>query len=361
MSDVHVAPDVVVPPVTPAETASTPIDVTEAARALSAWRSSKKAEPPPEKVEAEPPQQLAETPSDDQPPADPVETTDTPDPAELPPIEPPRSWTKEEQAEFATYPREAQEKIARREQERDKALRQSQNEAAEKFKAMSAKEQAVEEARKQYETALPQILQTLQDAQSGAFADIKTQADVERLAQEDPFRYLQWDAHQKKVAAVQREFQATQERQAWEWQTKWAEFAEREDKLTAERIPELADPEKRTKLQEGAISYLKDTGFTETDLGQLWNGQTSLSLRDHRVQGLIRDAVKFREAQEAAKKAVSAKPLPPVQKPGVAQNKGAQIIANIEAAANKLSNAKGNAAVEAGMELLRAQRAAARK
>src|SRR6478735_8945483 len=82
------------------------------------------------------------------------EQPEAPEPAEEPPIEPPRSWTKEEKAEFATYPREAQEKIARREQDREAALRKGQNEHAEKLKGLTAKEQQVEQARQQYEAAL---------------------------------------------------------------------------------------------------------------------------------------------------------------------------------------------------------------
>src|SRR6185312_12035210 len=64
--------------------------------------------------------ELAETPDSD-PETAPAEATETDEPA-LPTIDPPRSWTKEDKEEFATYPREAQEKIARREQERETAL-----------------------------------------------------------------------------------------------------------------------------------------------------------------------------------------------------------------------------------------------
>ena len=49
---------------------------------------------------------------------------------------------------------------------------------------------------------------------------------------------------------------------------------------------------------------------------------TDLSLHDHRLQLLIRDGIRFRDAQKAAKEA-STKPVPPVQRPGVAQPRGA--------------------------------------
>ena len=49
----------------------------------------------------------------------------------------------------------------------------------------------------------------------------------------------------------------------------------------------------------------------------LWNGHKELSLRDHRLQLLIRDATLWREAQAKAK-AAAVKPVPPVQRPGAA-------------------------------------------
>jgi hypothetical protein len=46
-------------------------------------------------------------------------------------------------------------------------------------------------------------------------------------------------------------------------------------------------------------------------------------LRDHRVQLLVRDAILWREAKAKAKSRRAAKPLPPVQRPGASQPKGA--------------------------------------
>ena len=90
-------------------------------------------------------------------------------------------------------PRETQEYLASREQERDREIRRSQNEAAEQRKALDAERSKVEQARAQYESALPQLLETLQQQQAGEFGDVKTLADVEKLAREDWPRYLQWD------------------------------------------------------------------------------------------------------------------------------------------------------------------------
>ena len=173
-----------VPTIAPAESPAA-INVSEAARQMRAWRDqqNKPAEPAKPEATQEPPKELAETPTSD-PETAPAETTEATEPeaVEPSPIAPPRSWTKDEQAEFATYPREAQEKIARREQDRETALRRSQNEAAEKLKGLTAKEEQAERVRQQYEQALPMLLQTMQEQQQGEFSDIKTMVDVERLA-----------------------------------------------------------------------------------------------------------------------------------------------------------------------------------
>src|SRR5262245_2024437 len=123
--------------------------------------------------------------------------TENADPGgELPPIEPPRSWTKEDKELFTSLPRETQERIAERERSRESDFLRRQNEAADKLKGLTAKEQAVDQARQPYEAALPQLLIMLQQQQAGEFADIKTLADVERMAREDWPRYALWDVQQ---------------------------------------------------------------------------------------------------------------------------------------------------------------------
>src|SRR5690348_248723 len=129
MSDVNIAPGgggEAAPAVPVSDT--TPLSLNDAAARIAERRrqaedAALKAEAPPKAAEPEP----DSAPADDAAPAEQAtseEATETTEPAEdLPPIEPPRSWTKEEKEEFRTYPREAQEKIARREQDRETALR----------------------------------------------------------------------------------------------------------------------------------------------------------------------------------------------------------------------------------------------
>src|SRR3984893_1406905 len=339
------------------------LSISKAARALQSVRFKDKetpAEAPPREggaAEPEAPAQAADrAPQETEAPAEPTESQA--EPAEqLPPIEPPRSWTKDEKERFTTLPRETQAYLAEREQERDREIRRTQNEAAEKLKGLNAKEQAIEQARQQYETAIPQLLQTLQNQQAGEFSDIKSISDVERLAREDWPRYLQWDVAQKKIAAVQQEMLSAQQRQAQERVQKFSEFAKREDDLFGEKVTDMADPEKAAKLQQAAISVLKDVCFSEAELGASWNGEKDLSLRDHRMQLLIRDATLWREAQQKAKAAVQ-KPVPPVQRPGVTQGKNAGREAEIQNLQKQLATASGINATRIAAQLVAARRAA---
>lgn len=259
------------------------------------------------------------------------------DPAEKPPIEPPRSWTKEAKERWNALPPETQEYLAQREQERDREVRRSQNETAEKLKGLSAKEQEVERVRQEYEAKLPSVMQMLQEAQAGAFPDIRNMDDVTRLANEDPFRYLQWQAHQQKLQAVSYEMEKSQERQTHEHQTKWAEYVNKENALVAEKLPEFADKAKAAELQSKAVDRLTDLGFTQSELADLASGREHLSIYDHRIQLLIADSLKLAGIQQA-KAAVAAKPVPQVQRPGVAQPKGAAADANVQALSQRLTS-----------------------
>ena len=211
----------------------------------------------------------------------------------------------------------------------------------------------MDQARKEYEAKLPAIMQALQDAQAGAFADIKTVDDVQRLAAEDPFRYLQWQAHQQKLQAVAYEQEQAGKRQQQEHLASWTKFQNDENAKAAELHPELADPEKAKHLREGVVELFRDKGFTETDLNNMAAGAT-YSPFDHRWQSILVDALKYREAQKAKPVAV-AKPVPPVQRPGVAPPRGAAKTENLQALSAKLDR---SGTVDDALEFLSARRKA---
>ncbi len=335
-----------------------PISTREAAQALAAARHRHKEppaappeaaaepEPPPEKVEDSAPEEVR------------AEETEVDDQAQ-PPVEPPRSWSREDKEIFRSLPRETQERVADRERSREKDFLTRQQEATEKLKGLSTREQEVENARQQYETALPILLQNLQSGMAGEFADIKNMSDVQKMANDDWPRYIRWDAAQKQVAAVQQEVQAAQQRQVREQDERWTSFAEEQDTLLTEKAPDFADKARAQALREKAVDYLKDIGFTQKELSSAWSGKSNIPFRDHRVQLLILDGIKFRERQEQAK-TVTAKPLPPVQRPGVSQPKGAAQSAQMETLGKKIDIARSSQqGIRAAADFVVAQRAAA--
>ena len=274
-----------------------------------------------------------------------------------PPLELPRSWSRERSDAWAKLDRDTQQYLLDHDRDASATVRKAQNEAAEKLKGLTAREQAAEQARQQYEQALPQLLHTLQSQQAGEFGDVRTIADVERLARENWPRYLQWDLAQKKIAAVAQETLQAQQRRSEAAERQFSEFARKEDDLFTERVPDMADPGKAAKLQAAAVAVLKDLGFDEAELSQSWTGKGSISLRDHRVQLLIRDATLWRDAQAKAKTA-TAKPVPPVQRPGVAPTKGASAQAEIQNLTRQLETASGVNAMRIAARLTAARRAA---
>jgi len=339
------------------------LSTTQAARLLASLRKPKQQQQEaPERApmaapEPEPEESTAQ--ADDAAPPEaeaPGETQEAdPTPPE-PTIEPPRSWTKEARERWQTLPRETQEYLAEREQERERELRRGQNEAAEARKAIEAERQRAEQVRQQYEAALPQLLQTLHAQQAGEFADVQSVADVERLAREDWPRYLQWDLAQKKLQAVQQEMASAQMRAAQEQQQQFAAFAREQDRLLAERVPDMADPDKAPKLQSAALALLKDTGFKDEELAKAWQTRGDFSLRDARVQSLIVDAVRWREAQAKAREAVK-KPVPPVQRPGVSQGKDAARQQELQNLEKQIGRSSGINALRAAARLVATRRA----
>jgi len=373
MTDQTTAPDAgtdipSLPVATPAEHDSTPITASEAARQLAAWRH-KRANPdagaappagategaagaqPDPAAQAEPAAPpTAEAPGETTPPVDPAAV-------EQPPIEPPRSWTAEDKEIFRTLPRATQENLAARDRARQTEFRRSQNEAAELRKAMDVERSEVTQARARYEQALPALLQTLQEQQAGEFQDIRTMADVEKLAREDWPRYALWDAAQKKIAAVAQEVQAAQNRQVQEYHAQWNNYATRQDQLLLDKVPDLSDTTKAQKLADAAAAVYRDVGFSEDELRALWSGQASVSLRDARLSQIVIDAARWREAKANAARAV--KPgLPPVQRPGAAASRPSAGEVDIQALEKKLEQSGSIKDAVALREARRAQQRA---
>ena len=268
------------------------ISVRDAARSLSDWRNKLNAStsaPAIEKSTSQPPRAAPvsqpaapdEAPAADQS-ADEADANpdeghgETPEvEAQAEPIDPPVSWTTAEKERWQSIPRETQEYIAKRETERERLLTKSRTEAAEQLKGLTAREQAMEQARLQFEQATQAALQGLQQQLQGEFSDIQTMDDVKKLANEDWARYLRWDAHQKDIAAKMTTVREAQERQAQQARTAFANaLLQEQDKKFIEQAPDFADKEKAAALQRDAIKTLKSVGFTERICRSIGTGRS---------------------------------------------------------------------------------------
>jgi hypothetical protein len=90
-------------------------------------------------------------------------------------------------------------------------------------------------------------------------------------------------------------------------------WAVEQDALASKAIPEAADP----RFQAMVPEVLKEYGFQEPELAAGFAG-AAFTLRDARVQRLIADGIKYRQATKGVARPV-AKPVPPMVRPGASQ------------------------------------------
>src|SRR5262249_17327070 len=121
------------------------------------------------------------------------------------------------------------------------------------------------------------------------------------------------------------------------------------------------DPAKARELRNGVQKMLRETGFKDNEVDSAWKGQNGVSLRDHRVQLIIRKAALYDKMMERSKE-IQRKPLPPAQKPGtVAVNRAAEDTeGKIAAIQKQLETASGTKALRLGNELHQLMRKAGR-
>jgi hypothetical protein len=339
----------------PADT-GTDLSVSEAGRALAAARNRK----PPPAESAEPATADNESASQEADAArseqDATGETQEDAPAEKPLRELPRSWTKDRAEHWAKLDPDTQEFLLEQDRKASAEVRRVQNEAAEKLKGLTAKEQQADQARQQYEAKLKSALEVLEREQLRDFPDIKSLEDLEQMAYQasalaatDPFEALRlqgrltaWRAHQDKLAGVFHAAKEAEGRQAQEHQSQWTNHVQTENAKAAEFIPELADEKKAPELHKRAAARLAELGFKPDELNDLASGKAKLSIYDHRIQQLIFSDLKLKEIQSA--KAVAAKPdIPPVQRPGTAKpsgNSNSERIQALEARFNQTGDIK---------------------
>ena len=291
---------------------------------------------------------------DDRAPDD-AGTADEPD--EQAPIPPPRTWTKAEQEAFEALPREHQEILAARERERDAYYQRGLQDAAEQRRQAQAAYDAALQAQQHYEQALPNLLDQFAHDFRAEFQDIVTWDDVRTMRENDPGRFLAWQEAREKGQTLEREAKQAQQSQQAQTAQEWQNYVNWHDWAFLEKAPEFKDPKKAAVLNNEAKAMFLEAGFSEADLTGAWEYGQNIGLRDYRMQTLLRDALRYRQA-EKARRAAQPKSVPPVQRPGVASSRGEVTSSHIRDLKNRL-NATGK--VDDAVALLRAQRNARSK
>jgi hypothetical protein len=180
-------------------------------------------------------------------------------------------------------------------------------------------------------------MQELQDVQQDAFSDIKSMADVVKLQAEDPFRFQTWQVHQMRLQAAKAENDRVESDKSRKQQDEWTAHINEQNTRALELIPELADEAKSSTLRERVIKeVLPDLGFTGSELNELAAGKSKLSIYDARIQRLLVDSLALKDIRNAPK-AIAAKSVPPVQRPGTPKPPGSGPSAQIQALEEKFN------------------------
>jgi hypothetical protein len=157
-----------------------------------------------------------------------------------------------------------------------------------------------------------------------------------------------------RVARVQQEH-ATQQ-----YHQQFHTWGGEEDSKFVKANPEMADSATASGVMQRTRNYVNRMGFTDHDIARAWNGQAHLSLRDARVQSMLYDAMRYREAVAAVPAARVNKPVRVVT-PGPSGQIASQDDADLRSLSQRLTNAPtGTASVRAAAELLAARRAKSR-
>lgn len=185
-------------------------------------------------------------------------------------------------------------------------------ELAEQRKAIEAEANAIQQTRQSHLSQLDQLIPALQQQVAGEFADIKTTADLEKMAADDPARFTRWQA--KQVALQQAK--AEQARLAGELKSKqereYREFLQAEHAKLIDADPIFADAEKGKAEKVRIRDYLKAQGFDDEAI----NG-----LADHRSVLIARKAMMYDQVKNAKPEEKRVSEPPKVMKPGPAGEK----------------------------------------
>lgn len=159
---------------------------------------------------------------------------------------------------------------------------------AEKTKAFEAEANAVREERRQYAQSLKQLEEVIQSA-------APAEPDWDTLRNELPpdefaATWADWQRHEQQRQAVARERQRAEQAAQQDEAKRLQGFVEAERAKLLEELPAWKDETVAKKEKGELVEFAKSRGFTEDELGQVY---------DHRVITLLRDAMLHDRIQKA--------------------------------------------------------------
>jgi hypothetical protein len=259
----------------------------------------------------------------DQPPGEPDENEAADD--DLPPLKPHKALTAAEREVFESLPRLAQEAWNQRERDRDTFYRKGHDEAANAIRTAQERERAAEQKQREIDQWLPQKAAQFNAAFRNEFADIKSWDDLSALQQNDPMRYQRFDLLEKQDKANREEAAQAQWRQQQDQAQRYQAYQQAEstkvEKYLAKEHAKLGSAKDVGEKVRSVM--LEHYGMSENELSGWWYNAQPMYLADSRIQQMAIDAYAYRDAN--AKKAAAEttrKPVPPVQRPGTASNRG---------------------------------------
>jgi len=184
-----------------------------------------------------------------------------------------------------------------------------------------------------------------------ALAPEHLEAGLQQLAQQNPARFQQAMGVLNRVQVLQASAQQQQAEQAREHQHQIETWARSQD----ERLKSFGVELTPAITNEVAEYARQELGIDRNQLGQILHANPIL--RSAEFTRVIVDATRYRQAG-LAKATISARPLPPVQRPGVQQDRVRPEVANIAGLQKQLSEASGNKALRIAAQIKSAQRKA---
>jgi hypothetical protein len=196
---------------------------------------------------------------------------------------------------------------------------------------LSNQRRALEQEQEQFRTAAKQQIERNEHLGNLAVEQLNyefSQVNWNELRQEDPGQYSalmqDFQNRQNQIQQYMGEIAQQKQQQEQESQQKLAENLKQEREQLLDAIPEWRDASKFDEARKSISTYAQNLGFTDAELGQIY---------DHRILRVLNDAARYQALQAAKPSATKrVKTAPKMVKPGTRTNRDPSSVARQNAA-----------------------------